>query len=1629
MLIVITAVQAKDRSRSSFVSQRVAKEVLFHYPVRPAKIALFGALRAPSDAALLSHACLHKGSWAMFWVPALSHARVALETSSEPSDLQLLKVSGPAQLQGILAFLEHPASRLKDGSLSVFNADTKQRAFLVSSEKGACIRIQRPGKVAPELAWDRAWRSYWNQQDPLWLPPAAWFDEVPGHPLRTELLAQGRALEELRKAFPESSSFLSWLAAIHRLQLALRTRPAGLAGFQDEQLILTKRPPSSLPPDFADPTQAFAVATPKAPIKLTVQGPGAFELRARVTSAAKTPALTQTPKLQIHSSTRRFAHLDLLRPKANQDHPSVGPVSRHRFWLPKGEHKLAFEASGAAIRLSLRKAQSSPRFSALLANATPAQATRKATRALHKLQAQRPKLAASLAHLFSSWQASPPSPLAGLRGHDELCQSDRSWLCAHSALVLSRDARLKAAQLSPRLAKACTLMHQLQTKALEELAVQQRLAQLSDTLRSLGAIEPARACLGHKRPVVQAAYLKASLEQIAPDPSLRKDPWLASGIDWFTRAPSPLALKSAYLRRKKKHSRQALIRPDQAKDLAPLRWLAPLAPNSDAPPSKRTWTQVQPRKDYTISPLADLGSLAQVMRLLVRPAPSSTQSSYAKKLEISIDGQRHRLDLGHKQEIFHWIISPQDHEIKVEAPEGTQIYCDQPLGSTLDEREARFGQRQYWSIDPQQSPLRFESGKARSWVSMRLRVQVSNQPERRQTLPLSIRRSNGAPLRLWLHYDPTSVDPSVALDDFPNASFPIAIELGLLAAKTQLWLLPRKHAPKLALSLQRSELRAPNIQVSKKHSSGPKTERSLAAQGPKALEARIKRSQELYSSGLRGPLQDELEWIAHSKDPELLAQRDALLDLINSIEEGKRRSYFSFPDPQDPPKEPSPRIWRASFLDVRKSKPQVSIDELQRELQETAASLQVLSDASIAAALHSISRFFAQWHEEQRASSSDALIFGMLERITRRIQGSLLSAWKGRVARRTRWKTIEYASQSAGHEWLHLRGQEQKKPAPNAPWRDPAHTFSVSRHQQKVLQLRRNKPGRLKIQAYCQRTRPNAPLGASQLVVKVDRDQHHQVELGPNEIKQLELSIPRGPSKLKLSILHQQDQDCAFRVLEKHPANEDWTPIELDTKQRWFVAQKDEAVTFHAQGPGLVSFQVRSLDPSSPSPTFLVKAKGPKEATRVQKHIASSEPDPHAQLERSKETKSSQAVELSALMSQPGVYRYEIQSQGAQFLVRAQTRVAATPRPSKQRLTGLLDRLKARVSKDQTPAAIHRPSNPPWSAKSSQLRAQAQSPSLRGLWSINAGAGLLSDLENDQPKTRVSSQLQGTWLRAIDPKRMWFQARVGMDSEKRIVPALRSRARLFVANQKGWLRGDFGLQGASQYLHRFALSYGAFARLAVSSRALLNPRSDWDLLSELRFSYRGLSQNTLAISKSSIKDALHRHVYRGYVKDHPFSLRPRVEIRWRKFYDLRAYAGQDLWLNSDLASVDRSRSWFKVAGLIDPFKARSRIFWSYDTGYRLSFAPRDQHRSQGYWRHAWLLDLKANWRLSKYRRWELGLVSALYTQSRQATKLRILVSAGLVFDLGKSWHHRPIQHRRYPREFKTNDWNFEETQP
>lgn len=1629
---------AGPKAPASLSPKTVAKNLPIYYPVQPGKISLFGEISPSPLASAQSSACLSEGSWGMFWVPALSHAQIHIQGPENPGELKVRRLSGPTPLQGILAIVEHPIQRGSAGVDVLFNSDTVRRAFLVSSDSRTCIQIQRPTRQSPDLAWSRAWQHLSKIQDPLSLLPLRWFEQDSDHPLWIQHFARVQAFKELLQDFPESWPFVKWLASLHRLDIALQLQPSQFSKFREEHLFEPTELQKKIDPDFSNPDHPFSVASPGKPLQIKVQGPGSFELRAQVLAPAHTAVPPRAPTIHVKTAHRRIADLTLLSPKPHQVIPSLGPIRRHRFWLPKGAHQIAIDTSPSTVRLSLRKAQRVPSLSTFLRHKTPLRALRKARRELKALKKIDSRLSSDLTDFLSPWT---PQTLAKHQTHikdNSLCSDARPWLCAYWALNLAKDPKASPAQVISSAKRACQQLQDIKGGLHQKKAAQYQLAKLAGVLWKHRQAHAAKQCLGHPKAIMDAEYLAASLRYQIPMAQSSTDPLVLTGMEWFKKKPSSQLLKSTYLRRRRTQNKKVSVKPQGAESLVPIRWLHPVEKDAQVPRHRRVWRKIDSKRPYILAPQPTGSGQAQTLRVLIALPKHPSKDPEHKKVQLSLGSKTYSLQLQAKQQVFHWIVSPHEQELRFRAPPGTQVLCDQPVQPREGGPVARFVQRQFWPNLNRPASLRFDLGqyKSNAPISVSFRVQVAQNTRRRQVLPLSIQTEDRNALGLWLHYDPQTLDSKLAIEKALKSSYPVSVQLGVLDSPSVLKIVPHKKETKLWVSLQRTQGRTSQVPIT---TAPPEATEApiIIAQGPASLREHINRAKDLLHTGQRKRLRDELEWIAHSKDSELQDERARLATLLRQIGQQPRTSLFSLTDPQDCTIDRSAGVqgkrhcreetgvfsMRAEFLDQHPLALGSSTSKVHQQLQAQADSLDLENDDSILGALSTISSYLRQPSSEQRSSASDALVFGMLDGISKRISGGVLSAWRGIVARKTRWKNIEFASQSAGHEWIETPGHS-KNPLFSAPWQDPTHTLALSEHQQRVFLLTRSKPTTLRLQAYCKATRPQNPGADPILSFKLNRGPAHAVSLSDGPSTQHPVSIPAG--KTRLTLRGEQEQSCLLRVLEQMPDSQTWSPIDLTGRQRWFLVKAHQPAVFHSRGPGTLRLQLRRLDPNAKVGSIKIESQGPSSTNFSKQLKVDTPPDAQAKLQRDPKISSSHPTEFSTLMSQPGVYRYQVQSDGPEYLIRAQNRVPAQTRPAKQRTSDVIESLRRRLSSTSSPIPVHARNRPNTMLR--QASSEASKRSGKGIWQLEAGAGLLSDLDYDQANSRWSTQLQGSWFASLVPNRLWLKTGLTMSSEDRVVPAGKAQLRLYASNQRAWLRGQLEVFGASQYLHRFAHRYAFLGRIEFSLRSLRARPAAWDLLADLRASYHRFSKSTLDIADSLLGKALHRYVYRDYVKEHPLSLRPRIQLVWRKFYDIRAYAGQDLWFNSDLKSIDRTRSWLKISGLLGSYRTKHSMFWTYDAGYRFSYALADLHRNTSFLRSEFMLNLKSAFRINNRSLWEISAGTTVFTQSEQPTSLRFLLSAGIAFDRAGPLAHRPIQLRRYPRELRTGEWFDPQTQ-
>lgn len=1629
------------QAQESFSSQALSENQPFFFPVQPAKIALFGPVRPPSTAASVSRATIGNGQWGMFWVPALSNVELQIDQiPGNTTDLSLLKITGSSPLNGILGFLESPLTRTSAGTYRVFNPDPTRRAFLIQSRSEPVqLRIQGQSQRVPNDAWRRAWRTFWKNFDGTQEARATWFDHRPSHPARLDFIANQLAVAQLADRFPQAKQVARWLLALKQLTWAESLRP--VAAKQRPEELLCNKAARNATCDVLEPDRPFPIVHGERPLTLTIAGGTTFEIRARRVGNSDSKA---REFLRIRTKHRHLGSLELY-PHFGQTPPGqplpLGSQRTLRFYLPPGEHSVEINYAGQGAQVSLRALHRSKRLSEHFANATIPRAFKRASRALRRLHRTDPHLAATLEPLLDPWRTSPIAPNPGLKAYDQRCSAKLPWLCAQDVLELARYRSLSSKSLTPRITLACDRLRQIQPKTSSAKRVQQRLlAQLASALQEQKQSQAAQSCLGARSPISNSSYLKALLDQ-APLPQMGQDPLLAAGYRWLSQRRESQDLRSAFWRRWNEGSRPHSLAPARSSEAPRYRWLTP-ARRPQASPSK-LWAKLMANQDYLLDAQASSAGSGNstVLRLgLALSSQAERKGIKHRSVIVQIGPDRHHVELTPKFQIFSWIISPDAHFVKVHAPKDTRIYSDHSPTWSLSNQQYRH--ESLWAMRSEQGHTLFPLARTRMGLplSLRLRVSLTDEPEHRRTLPLLIHNDRFEPQKLWVHYDPQSVDPALQSGDFGKASFSLPVTLGPLGGATQLWMTSTSESPKVALSVQERITIPQNLASPRPLSQGSPDEVIYSAQGPQTLQHRLSRAHRFLDAGRYSELRDELEWILLQPQARLQTQQSSLNRLLEGLAQSERNPRFSYRSPGGANARVS---MRAAFLDPDPS-PRHPVNHA-RSLELEAQSLRESKYSSISRAMLSLSNFMGADTKAEQKSKLAPLAYGMLLRISNFLKGPKIDGWLAQLAAQTHWSPIKYAEQSSGHEMVrHHPPLEQEPPSRTtqilaAPWSHHRFAQTITPGQNQVFSLQRSKKGELELQVFCRDRVPqksqcnltkdlpfgqqqkvcNAPL-SSTMTIRRDRRSVQTLKIRPGTLERTKLWVFSGSNRIELSIQGRPDRLCGFMLFEKDQRSDRLTPLAHSQSRRWFVSTPNQTVALHAQGPGVIKLSLRSLSNERNWKPAKLIVRSPSGRVFRSSMPVNATKDPELTLERNPNLGITHASEQLILMPQAGPYRLELQGQQAELLIRAQQRRTHPPRVESSRHPGLVRMLQSRLRTGSVPRALAVPaqSDPQLSLRESVH--STQWPTKLGIWDISGRAGFQADSEYEETRPRFNTQAGITWTKAIWPGHLWNQTSLQISSENRIRPAMWLQSRVYAAHSG--IFAQVALRGAIQPLNRWAHGLSAWARLGLSTRKLFAPHAHWDLRPELRFSYRGFSRATQDIVSSRYSKGLHASIYRRYILDHPFSLRPRIELKWRRFYDLRATLGQDLWLNANFASVDRVRGWLNLTGLLDPFERWNRTQWTYKLGYRFSFAPEDQHRKDSFSRHELSLGLSASWRVNRSRRWTLAANNTLILQPKSDTSNRFMLSARLSFDASGPLFHRPPYLKPFPHELKTSPW-------
>lgn len=1564
----------------------------------------------------------------MFWIPAMSHRVLRTNVpDAQVSDLRVLRVSAPQKAQGIVGFVEQRASPLSPGVFTLFNPAPTASAFLVARGSRP-VEFQLLGETrrVPKGAWEDAWRDFWALRGKLTAPSSAWFDYRFDHPSRLAFLASTQGLAQLHQRYPNSHALVTQLDALERLRLESQLRPVSTYR-PSVEVICDHQDPCS----FEDPAHPFPTLRTQAPRDLELAGPATYEIRAvRKTSD---PALQPLPsRIDVTSTYHRLGELEV-RSWTNIERPP--PLSRIRVFLPEGMHAVRLRLEGAPTQVSVRKLNPRERVSARVKGASRVQVRVKIKSAAAQLRdtALTQALLQHVARLDP--RARPFAP--DLPSHDDLCQRGLPWLCARDALLLSRDLRVHAGEVAPRLQRACAgLSANTPTSTENRTAKQWLLAQLSHALLRIGQEKSAHRCLGEESTILNEAYLQTALDRMPASSPGTQDRWLLAAHAWLAHRPASGALRRAFWRRWKRYARPNQIAPARSAHRSRLRWLEPsTAPQSKLGPSLHHWYALSPNRRYTTRTHKNPAHAPTTLRLALslgprkeRKGPGELQATAL----IQIGKERHHVSITREPQIFTWIVSPDAHAIQIHGADEIIAHSDQPIVYSEDSVVEHYAERSLWPTTTENGPTHFQLPEQRGAlpIVLRARVAVSDKAEHRRTLPLLLRSDHQDPRRIWLHYDPQTVDPSLHFGEFGTASFPLDLHLASPVPGAKLWITKAPKTPAVAVGLQTRTVRTRSERSAGSGDVLPwPNEPIYAAQGPERVDQRIQRALRLYQDQRWGELRSELEAVLTWPSKKLAKHRSALHYLLHGLSSHTRQTQFHF---QDNAGANPRRALRAPFLDPQTQDHLPTPRETQHAIAKAAQSLQETKFSSISRALQAISDFMRQ---PSRDPAQVPLIYGMLKRISEHLDGSLIAAWKRELNHTTHWQSIQYASQSAGHAMLRAPAWDAQSSTIEAfqalapPWSDPARTLHLRPSHDKTLNFERSKSSIIRAQVYCTSRRPESSIPPMRLEIRNNRHTLQRVELRHKTLTQLDFRLHTGKQRVVFHLDGDTSQYCGLRLLEQRESKAKFLPLDLTRAQRWFLATAQKNVEFRAQGPGTVRIDVRHLRATGLRRQFILTTQSPTGRRFEQRLELGSHEDPAITLEQAPNHKVSTPTSHLALMPERGVYRFTLQTSSPQLLAKASTRQGATASTRPVSTGGFVQALAKRLVLEPSSLLTVPPRAYRWPSELQKVSSISELPLRQGIWSAQGAAGIEADAEFEEPKPRWTTRGQAQWMGALIPHRLWAEGTFQISSEDRIRPAGSLQAKIYTSSRSRLWWAQFALRGIAQPLNRWAHAYDTYGRFAFSVGKLFVPNPAWDLRPAFYLGYKGMSQATRDIQASRFSPGLHTSIYRSYTRDHPFSARPGFELVWRRFYDLRAVLGHDLWLNANLASLDRMRGWASVNGLLDPFRRWNRVQWAYKAKYRATFALRDEHRNKSWLRQEIALGLWAAWRSRQHLRWELSVQNTLLFKSQSSPANRFMLGASLCFDRAGALYHRPPKTRKFPQELEGARWTQRKETP
>lgn len=1063
-------------------------------------------------------------------------------------------------------------------------------------------------------------------------------------------------------------------------------------------------------------------------------------------------------------------------------------------------------------------------------------------------------------------------------------------------------------------------------------------------------------------------------------------------------------LRAQFLQDWRQRSRWIRLKPQQ-RGIPAQSWIVDaepaLGPSGEAWHPVRSWSAIESGEVYKIDALAFDEHQPRLSRVDLAWTKANPPS------RIMIDDQLQQLDPGRSR--GSWLLSPGPHRIQVDAPKQAKLFAT--LAPRQSDGAKRAREIKLWPLYAGGEPLSFELPTGAGTLPVRVTLRAKGAtPKGAQTLWL--RDDRGTKIRIDLLGHPLAQQDALALDGPSQISVPLHFEAVLSSQATRVWLEGETAAPEqYFVSIHR---RGPSLALDDEPVAPARQNVAMKTDGRSGEQSsanpEIAQAQRFLAQKQWGPLRNLLVQWSSQPASVLKKHRTERLALFNAYRGYLNENARAYKVVKQ---EKLPAVMSVPFLADRQ---RLSLQGASGKLQTAANGLE--TPTGIQDAVWAAYRFSDAAQDADAASNKLwPLAYGLMNLPGYQIDNPRLNALRARSAKHTRWQTLDFATQSSGFEHIERSGLSKAHLADplGSPLEQAPGAFAVVARQTRTLSVNNAALGELRLSAFCR-----SAVGQNEvpsISVSIDDAKAEVYELRSGKAMELQWSVEPGPHTL--SVQGSPASRCVLRVQSKQVDQADWSTVAMPSKQRWFATGPKRALSFHAQGPGVLALQTRALGKvSSGRAQLLVKRSSKTSSAQLRLELPSLE-DPEYSLSRDPKLTVNAAEQNFVVLPDDQVYLIELTSPEREVLVKAKVRVPDTPAAEPLVKQDWTKSLGAQLASDQAAGrrAVHFPVN-----QIGARRVFKPASSRLGSFDVAMQTGIERDTQFETIQSRMVSGVSATYRKALVDERLWLRGQALIQSQRLAAPMFAGQVQLSAQAKKAPIRARLFTQVGLQPVSGQAPVAGrAWVDVEASVRNAYRRSSTWDLRPSLRLDTRMIGAVAQELGTNDREQVLNSSIYRKYAVDHAVSLKPKLVWTYRDFRNARIDLGTDLWLNADFKGLDRTRAWLRFAGIYRRSSKRPS-WWIYQAGYRWTYALVDAHRRNAYMRHAVQGQLRFAWQWAKKRRLHVTLADTLLFSEGGFAGNEIRLNLGVRFDPLEAFGHSAPHERRFLGEFARKDW-------